>query len=60
MFWKFKKIHEQPFLKDKEKLEELPETVQKIHDLKKASAGKFKEPSVDIIQNINRMASPTW
>ena len=41
MFWKFQKIHEQLFLKDKEKLEALPEMVQNIHDLKKASVGKI-------------------
>ena len=41
MFWKFQKIHEQLLLKDIEKLEALSETVQKIHDLKKASVGKI-------------------
>ena len=41
MFWKFQKIHEQLFLKDKEKFEALSETVQKIYDLKKASVGKI-------------------
>ena len=59
MFWKFQKIHEQLFLKDKEKFEALSETVQKVYDLKKASVGKSTEASVDIIQNINRMAFPT-
>ena len=37
MFWKFQKIHEQLFLKDKEKLKALSEAVQKMYDLKKAS-----------------------
>ena len=41
MFWKFHKIHEQLFFKDKERLEALSETVQKNHDLKKASVGKI-------------------
>ena len=42
MFWKFQKIHEQPFLKDKERLQEAPSgTVQKIFDLKKESLGKI-------------------
>ena len=41
MFRKFQKIHEQLLLKDIEKLEALPETVQKIYDLKKASVRKI-------------------
>ena len=38
-FWKFQKIHEQLLLKAVKKLEALSETIRKIHDLKKASAG---------------------
>ena len=41
MFWKFQKIHEQLLLKDIEKLETLPETVQEIYDLEKKSVGKI-------------------
>ena len=40
MFWKFQKIHERPFFKDKNKLEALSEMVKKIHDLKKAYVEK--------------------
>ena len=66
MFWKFQEIHEQLFLKDKEKLEALSETVQKIHDLKKASVRKIHayypkhQASIDIIRNISKMVSLTW
>ena len=38
-FRKFQKIHEQLLLKAVKMFEALSETIQKIHDLKKASAG---------------------
>ena len=46
---KFKKIDEQLLLKAIKKLEELPETVRKIHDLKKAYVGKSTGASVSEI-----------
>ena len=42
-------IHEQLYLEAEKKLEALSETILKIHDLKKESAGESREASVDVI-----------